>query len=479
MYTNPIMQTKKQPLVGLCPVGKFVFSHEDAMRFKVLVIDKLSAMGVRTVNLDDVLSDGMCRDQAHVEPAVRFFQDQRIDALFIPHCNFGTEGAAGMIAKRCGVPTLLWGPRDEAPLPDGSRLRDSLCGTLATSKVLHTLRVPFSYIPNCRITDPVWHQSVDQFVRAVRVVKALRTLKVGHLGQRIDFFWTTIVNEAELLQRFGVQVLPLDLADALREIRALREVRRAVYENELVQYEAWMTFNGFKDRDTILYNFAYRDWMLAAAERHGLDGFVVQSFSSIQHELDMSPCLAHALVNDAGYPVSPESDVHGVISSILIEAASSTGEPSFLPDITIRHPQDDNAVLLWHGEAPLSLRHPGSSVKLDVPWILKGLPTGNLHMRLKDGPLTLCRFDGSHGEYRLGVGEGHTVDGPYTQEFYTWMKVDHWPIWERQLVHGPYIHHCSCVYDHCADILAEASRFISGLMFERFGLPASEVIQKG
>ena len=104
-----------------------------------------------------------------------------------------------------------------------------------------------------------------------------------------------------------------------------------------------------------------------------------------------------------------------------------------------------------------------------MPWILKGLPTGGVHFKLKDGPLTFCRFAGDSDGYRLGYGEGRTVEGPYTQEFYTWMEVDNWPAWERQLVYGPYIHHCSCSYGHFADVLEEAARYIPGLQFERFG----------
>ena len=117
------MKRVKQPRLGLCPIGKFVFSHEDAMRCKRRLQEKLAGWGVGYVDLETVLPDGMVRDQSHVEPVVRFQQDQRIDALFIPHCNFGTEGAAAMIARQCRVPVLLWGPRDEAPLPDGTRLR--------------------------------------------------------------------------------------------------------------------------------------------------------------------------------------------------------------------------------------------------------------------------------------------------------------------------------------------------------------------
>lgn len=463
------MRNRKQPLLGLCPIGKFVFSHEDALRFKGLIRQRFDGWGIRHVDLEGVLPDGIVRDQKHVEPVVRHFQQQRIDALFIPHCNFGTEGAAAMIAKKCGVPTLLWGPRDDAPLADGTRLRDSLCGMLATSGVLHTLGVPFTYIENCRIDDEPFQRGVDRFVRAARVIKTLRTMRIGQIGQRIDFFWSTITNEADLLERFGIEVLPIDLVDLIQQVRDRTAANRPAYQQELAGFRQWVCFNHFQREDDILANFALRDIMLETAAEQELDGFCIQTFSSIPHEFSAYLSFGCCLVDDGGYPVAPESDLYGAISSVLLEAANNGDEPSFLPDLTIRHPRNDNAVLLWHVDAPLSLRTPNSLVKVDLPWILKDLPTGLVHFKLKDGPLTLCRFAGSGNGYRLGCGEGHTVSGPYTQEFHAWMEVDDWPTWERQLIEGPYIHHCSCSYGHCDDVLEEACRYIPGLQFERFG----------
>jgi L-fucose isomerase-like protein len=446
-----------------------VFSHEDALRIKREIQEKLRVWQVAWVDLENVLPDGIVRDQKHVEPVVRYFQEQQIDALFIPHCNFGTEGAAGMIAARCGVPTLLWAPRDEAPLSDGTRLRDSLCGTLATSGVLHTMRVRFSYINNCHVDDDEFRRGVDRFLRAARVVKRLRSMKIGQVGQRIDFFWSTIANECDLLQRFGIQVLPIDLVDMCRTVRRLTEANRTAYRKELKEYKEWICFNHYRDDDDILYNFALRDVLLEAARENDLDCLCFQDFSSIPNEFNSFLNFGCCLIADAGYPIAPESDLYGAISSVLVEAASSGDEPSFLPEPTIRHPENDNAVLLWHGHAPLSLRDPQSSVKIDRPWILKDLPTGGVHFKLKEGPLTVCRFAGDSSGYRIGYGEGRTLEGAYTQEFYTWMEVDDWPTWERQLVYGPYIHHCSCSYGHCADVLEEACRYISGLRGERFG----------
>jgi hypothetical protein len=48
------------------------------------------------------------------------------------------------------------------------------------------------------------------------------------------------------------------------------------------------------------------------------------------------------------------------------------------------------------------------------------------------------------------------------------MEVDDWPRWEREIMEGPYIHHCSAVYDHCADALEEACRYIPHLTVQRF-----------
>ena len=202
------------PRLGLCPMGKFVFSNEDAIRQKQLVQRKLTEWDIDYTDLEGVLDDGLVKDQRHMDAAVAHFKRAGVNALFMPHCNFGTEGAVGMIAKRLGVPVLLWGPRDEAPLPDGTRLRDTLCGLFASSKVLRKLGVPFSYIENCRIDDPALREGVDTFLRAVNVADALRSgVRIGLIGQRIDFFWSTIVNESELLQTFNVEVQPFDMVE--------------------------------------------------------------------------------------------------------------------------------------------------------------------------------------------------------------------------------------------------------------------------
>lgn len=454
--------TAAYPVLGLVPIGKFVFSHEDAVRYKCRVQQLLTANGVRYVDLDDVLPDGMVREQAHVEPAVAHMRRHNVDCLFLPHCNFGTEGAAGMIARQLNLPTLLWGPRDEHPQPDGSRLRDTLCGLMASSKVLRTLNVPFTYIENCRVEDAVFTEGIDRFLRAANVAKALRRgMRIGHIGQRIDFFWTTIINEAELLDRFHVEVQPIDMVTFIRHVRSRVAAQRFTYQEEVQRLRMEMDIIDLDDE--ALQNIcAVRDQMLAQAADQGLDGLAIQDFDSLVEEMGAYCFLANSMVSDK-LPVSCESDIHGAISTILLSRANYDAESVFLADVTIRHPEDDNGVLLWHAGAPLSMCHPEYEVAVGHHWILPSPVSGMPHFPMKHGPITVARFDGSQGDYVLAIGEGESMDGPDTLNNYVWMKVDNWPRWERILIEGPYIHHTAMSYGHYAEALAEACKYVPGL----------------
>ena len=342
----------RKPLLGVCPMGKFVFSNEDAVRQKSLLQRKLKGWDIHFVDLEGVVEVGLVKHQKHVDPVVEHFRRSNVDCLFLPHCNFGTEGAAGMIAKKLGVPTLLWGPRDEAPLPDGTRLRDTLCGMFASSKVMHRLGVPFTYVENCRLDDLAFKEGVFNFLRAASVADVLRRgIRIGHVGQRIDFFWTTIINEGELLERFNVEVLPLDMVEFIRDVGDRAEKGRAGYEKEVKDLRRDCIVEGFDDDGPLINVLAVRDRLLALGQEHGLEGFAIQDFMSLLDEFGAYCVYADSLVAER-YAVGYESDIHGALSNILVQRAAFNTRPAFLADLTVCHPDRENSVLLWHAGAP-------------------------------------------------------------------------------------------------------------------------------
>jgi L-fucose isomerase-like protein len=451
--------------LGFCPIGKFVFSHEDALFFKRKIETAMDGMGVRYVGIDSVVKDGIVRSQADVDPVVEHLTAQKADCLFIPHCNFGTESAAGMIAKKLGVPVLLWGPRDGAPLADGTRLRDTLCGMFATSRVLSMMGVPFTFIENCETENRACTDGLDIFLRAANVVKRFRNSRIGIAGNRIDFFWSTIVNENELLDRFGIELLPVDLVKIVRMTKEAARAGEKAYREESEDFGRKLDLSRTPEQ-AVVNALALRDTLFRFASENGLKALAVESFMSLVEELGTYISFAQSLVSDMGVPCVCESDVHGAISAIMAEAAALNGAPSFFADLTVRHPENDNGILLWHDSFPLSLKHPDCRGSLGKHWILPGDSPGMCHWKLKDGDVTIVRFDGNGRGYSLMAEEARSIPGPYTQNTYLWVELDDFKKFERKVIEGPYIHHTACVYGRCRDALEEACRYIPGLAFD-------------
>lgn len=143
-------------ILGYAPTRRSIFSALDALKYRGLTAERLQELGIDFVDIDDVNEEGLLYDDADVRRIADKFKAAKVDGLFLPHCNFGTEYVCARLAKELGVPVLLWGPLDERPEENGERLRDTQCGLFATGKVLRRFQIPFTYMTNCRLDDAVF-----------------------------------------------------------------------------------------------------------------------------------------------------------------------------------------------------------------------------------------------------------------------------------------------------------------------------------
>ncbi|MBN2301952.1 MAG: hypothetical protein JXN60_05490 [Lentisphaerae bacterium] len=451
--------------LGYCPVGKFVFDHEDAKSYSMMIEAKMDEMGIEFVNVEPVVQDVLIRDYNDIEPVVKYLSSQHIDGLFIPHCNFGTEGAAARIARDLGKPVLLWGPRDGAPKPDGTRYRDTFCGMLATSKVLGKLNVPFTYIENCSLKDTPFEQGLDRFIRTLNVVKQVKGVRIGIVGNRIDFFWSTIVDESDLLRKFGIEILPIDLATVIQETKKRVNQNRKDYEYRTNEWKQQIDITKTSD-EGFLYVLALQDYLYEWAKSNSLKAIAVEAFPAFTEQFGAMINFAGCLLPDRGIHWAAESDIHGAVSCIIASAAMMN-KPVFLADITVRHPDNDNSLLIWHADAPWSMKHPDCKAKINTHWILPGGQGGMTHFRLREGEATLIRFDGENGKYSIFAEHCETINGPYTQNTYCWVKVRNFLSLERKLIYGPYIHHAAFIYGDCCKVIQESCRYLQPLEFDK------------
>ena len=181
--------------LGFAPTRRAIFSVPAAVEYRKLTASRLRELGVDFVDIDDINDEGLLYDDAGLEKIIEKFQREKVDGLFLPHANFGTEYECARLAKALNVPVLLWGPRDERPDERGMRLRDSQCGLFATGKVLRRFKVPFTYMNNCNLEDPEFERGIRDFLAVCNVVKVFRHTRILQLGPRPFDFWSTMCNE--------------------------------------------------------------------------------------------------------------------------------------------------------------------------------------------------------------------------------------------------------------------------------------------
>lgn len=458
--------TGKKVTIGVAPVRRATWSHKpfnlpEAIKYKDMIVNDLKRFDAEIVTLDGITEDGMLFDIDGADKAAAYFKEKGVDGVFIPHCNFGSEEAAARLCKQMDKPVLLWGPKDYINPDDLYRYRDSQCGLFATSKVLQMYGVKYSYIENCDLEDDKFAEGFQKFLGVVSVVRAFRSLRIGQIGTRPTPFLSVKCNEIELLEKFGIEIVPMTMPDLkVRFDNCLKEQCEEI-ENRVEEMKKTFTLQHTSE-DQLRRIAALKMCVEAWAVEESLSAAVVMCWGPMIETVGIAPCFVLGDVCDDGFPFICETDIHGAVSAVMAMAAARYTTPIFLADITIRHPENINAELLWHcGVFAKSLAKKDQELTINQHYNRLCSAVGE--WELKGGDLSIIRFDGIGGEYSLFLGNASGTTGPKTVGAYLWIEVDDWSKWEEKLIYGPYVHHCVGIHARVVPILKEACRYIPGL----------------
>lgn len=440
--------------IGFAPTRRSIFSAPDAIKYRKLTKEKLSELQVDYVDIDDINEEGLLYDDGDMKKIAEKFKKEKIDGLFFPHCNFGTEYEVARLAKELNVPVLLWGPRDERPDENGVRLRDSQCGVIATGKVLRRFQIPFTYMTNCRLNDLQFEKGIRDFQAVCNVVKTFRNMRILQISTRPFDFWSTMCNEGELLEKFNIQLSPVPMPELTKAVKEAKEEGTKVSETiDYIKANMKVAITDQQLVNVAALKVAIRN----LADKYGCQAGAIQCWNCLQDELGIMPCAANSLLNEEGFPVVCETDIHGAVTALLVEAAGNDETRSFFADWTVRHPDIENGELLQHcGPWPLSV----AKEKPTIGYPLAFDHPGAVEAEAKHGDITIARFDGDNGEYSLLLGNAKGVEGPYTKGTYLWIEVDNINRLESKIVEGPYIHHCVGIHKDVVPVLYEACKYI-------------------
>jgi L-fucose isomerase-like protein len=451
--------------LGVAPVKRSFLSMEAAKEQKdqfMAVIRNLKPDLLKIVDIDDLCENGIASQADVVPRAVKKFKDAGIDALFVPFCDFGEETVAAGIASAFRLPTLVWGPRDEKPNTDAARGRDTQCGMFAATKVLRSHGVQYSYIYNVATADPAFAEGFLNFLRFAAIIRDLSKLRILKIGDRPASFLSVMANDLDLVNRFRITTVPASPSSltghAIRLIEENDPELQPYCADLKARFHPITTMPPFpgmpevKLEDNLKKAAALKLAIGRTMKEQNCSVAAFECWSAFSFGFGVCPCFAIGDLTDEGFPMACECDVNGAVTMAILRACALYESSCFLADLTIRHPQNDNAELLWHcGPFPYSLRAPDSK---------PGLNNWQEPFELKQGELTLCRFDEAGGAYSLFAGEGHTTTGPETTGTYVWLEVGNWKRWEEKLMFGPYIHHVGGIYGKYLPVLREVARYL-------------------
>jgi L-fucose isomerase-like protein len=328
--------------------------------------------------------------------------------------NFGDEKGVAETLKlaNLNVPILIQAYPDELNKMDVVNRRDSWCGKISVCNNLYQYGIKYTLTEKHVVhpTDESFIHDLKQFIAVCRVVKGLRSVRIGAVGARPGAFNTVRYSE-KILQRNGISVTTVDLSEILGNANKLTKDDASVKE-KLEKIHAY-TNTGLTPPDKLV-QIAKLDVVLANfVEENSLDATAIQCWTSLQQNYGCNVCTSMSMMSENMLPSACEVDVTGTLTMYAMQLAS--GSPSALVDWNNNYAADENKCVLFHcgnwaksflpdiqmSTAPIL----GTSVGVENTY-------GTLDGRTPAMPLTFGRLstDDTKGVIKAYIGEGNLTD---------------------------------------------------------------------
>ena len=339
-----------------------------------------------------------------------------IDGILVVLPNFGDEKAVADTIKLSGlkVPILVQAYPDKLDALNVEYRRDSFCGKISVCNNLRQYGFPFTLTKNHTI-QPIsesFKDDLKRFVSVCKVVKGLRSVRLGAIGARPNAFNTVRYSE-KLLQANGISVSTVDLSEILYAAQKLADDNARV-KKKLAEIDAYAKHDGVPPPSLVLMaklGIVISDWMAA----NDIQATALQCWNSIQENYGVNACTIMSMMSEKLMPSACEVDITGVIAMHALQLAS--GKPSALVDWNNNYEDDPNRCVFFHcGNWAKSFVKDLKIANAPILGTTLGVENtyGAMAGRALAGPITFARIstDDQFGVIRTYVGEGQMTDDP-------------------------------------------------------------------
>jgi L-fucose isomerase-like protein len=462
----PAAPTARGPVTGGLIVGnRGFFAPHRAERGRKDMLAAIEAAGFRVVVLDEKsCRHGAIESRDEAKACAALFRAHRddIDGIIVTLPNFGDERAIAETVRLADlrVPVLIHATADA---PDAMTIRDrrdSFCGKISACNVLSQYRIPYTL--TTRHTDRPETESfradLRDFAAVCRVVKGLRTARIGAIGARPAAFKTVRYSE-KILEASGIAVEPIDLSEIIGRTNAMPD-DADVAQKKLAMIKAYVPTTGIPPASLLKMaklGAVIDHWMVEA----DVTVSAVQCWTSMEEFFGVVPCTLMSMMSNDLFPSACEVDVCGTLSMYALSLASET--PSALLDWNNNYGDDPDKCVCFHcSNLP---KHFFESVTMDYQEIIAGTvgkenTYGTVVGKVRASPMSFARFstDDLTGRIRGYVGEGRFTND--SLETFGGAGVAEIPRLQellRYICMNGFEHHVAANLSNVADVLHEAT----------------------
>ena len=382
----------------------------------------LAAMGHDSIALDPAATrHGAVETPAEGARFAAFLRENRgrFGGVILCLANFGDENGAVAALKDAGVPILIQAYPDALDRMAPEVRRDAFCGKMSIMDVFFQNRVKFTALAPHVVapSSPAFRQNIDHFDRVCRVVGGLQGISVGAIGARTTAFKTVRIDEVAL-QRHGITVETLDLADVMRRMRLLDPAGKDFKDKAQVlgAYTSWEGVPKAAFENVVRLGVV----LDKIVEEYSLQALALRCWVELQSELGISPCVLLGEMNDRGGAASCEVDVGNAVMMRALGVAS--GEPTTCLDWNNNYADDPDKCILFHcGPVPTALMQKKGRITdhaILATSLGKGCAYGCNAGRMRPFDMSFGSLLTDEGRLKFYLGEGRFTSDPIPEDFF-------------------------------------------------------------
>jgi L-fucose isomerase-like protein len=433
---------------------------------RATILRVLDQAGIRFIITPAVATNnGAIESLAEARLAADLFRQHRedIDGVLVTLPNFGDERAVANTLRFAdlNVPVLIHAFPDDATNMDIKHRRDSFCGKMSACNNLRQYGIRYT-LTSEHTMDPEsaeFMRDLQQFAAVCRVVRGMRTARLGMMGARPEAFKTVRFSE-KLLEQSGISVETLDLSEVFGRIDRLTDEDPAV-QAKLADIRGYARTADVPELS--LYRMAkfgvvLDGWM----DDNQLDASAIQCWTSMEEYFGVVPCTLMSMSSNRLNPSACETDIVGALAMLALQLAS--GRPSALVDWNNNYGTDPDKAVVFHcSNLPKDVFVDDIPV-MEFQEIIAGTvgrenTYGTMYGRVKANPFTYLRIstDDFRGMIVAYAGEGEFTDDPIdTFGGYGVVKVPRFQQLLQYICDNGFEHHVSINQTQTAAAVVEA-----------------------